>query len=928
MVYYFIFVLILFLPARDAGLCNVESNVEVRLRQTESGFYTALVCYNYRILHEDSIELLMSQHVVPDGVVIFRESVIYLNDVMVSKIPNIFRLSFENCKVFSSQHIGINENRLFSLHIFNSTVIMQTDNWASGFTNLHNFYSIENKFSNPEIESSFFGNLKLYRIVFSNCHLTRMFTKYVNEEFVYLEVDGNDLTEAISYNSSMMDSYNFASNKLSQLPSSLDIFQEDKTLRTLNVSSNLIKLDIVSHQHFQTLIKLQVLDMSKNPKIRSISKDTFKYCQNLQHLNISNCGLESLDNLGIQSLETLDLSQNLLKEIPEDVLRNQINLTRLSLDNNSLTSLPKFDTSQLTFLNLSNNMLKSFVLNYDLQSLEIIDLSFNQLEEIQDFWSLRKVSEIFLQHNRLKFIFCGNNLPNSLKILDISYNKILTFTSDIFSKLNSLKLTNTRVSIQFSENLDSQISIDIQDFLRHNCHESESDFTCENFQLNEADLTYFSIAQQHLSLKKVVTFRNCKIQFFNVMLISILPQASEFRLEDCNVRMMNFKGSERIADQNQLESLVFKNSTLSLEFGFDILKKLPNLKSFKAIDTTFYYQLQTENLFVNNNYLEQITIENTNLQTFLPAGPNLKHLKLKGNRLKKVHDLDAKKLSTLDLSNNLLSSFPSSLDDLSGQNQLIELNLSGNTIIENELSRHHFKDFPKLQKLDLSNNTKIQFLGHEVFIFLSSLKSVNLSKTGLKALDTMGSEQLETADFSCNSIHHIAITDFNGLANLRHLNLSHNSFKALSKNIFNNLVALEMLDLSYNQIQVINRNDFNGLHRLQTLDLSSNVIEECANLATIKNLKYLYLQHNHILVIPCFQQLPQSLYIIDISHNSLAILKGSNVLHLKVHIPYELGLNASCPWSEKLMNKVSKCSSSDFLVMFALELIFYWFDFY
>lgn len=912
--------------------CKVENNALFRLRQKEVLFGNALVCSNFEIneSHFDTLRINNDVTLVPESeLVIFRNCKLHgFNDMIASKIHNIFRLSLENCVITLRDSDKIYGSSLFSLHIFNSTIHNNKNSSSiSELKNLHNFYAIDSKFDPPEIEYSYFNSNTFYRIVFSNCNLLRMFNSCPNQ-FIYLEVDGNNLTEAISYTPGLIESYNFANNQLSRLPSSLNIFQQDATLKKLNVSNNKIVLDVITQRHFQSLVNLEILDLSRNSKIMLIATEAFKSCSYLRLLNISNCSLESISNLGSRSFETLDFSQNLLKEIPETVFQNLPKLKELKLNENSLTYFSNHSIKELMFLNLSHNLLTTFDCGSNLENLEIIDLSFNKLTDVQDIWSLKKVSEIYLQSNKLKFIFCGNHLSNSLKILDISNNNILSYTSDIFSKLEVFRLKNTRVGIQFSENFDSQISIDIQKFLEHSCSENETALVCQDFQMNEADLTYFSITQHELTSKKSVIFQNCEIQVFNAMLISILPKTSELYLKKCKVEMKNFKGSTRIANQLQLEVLVLENSTILFEYDFEILNKFPNLKTFRVIASRWNNQFLGEKMFYENHNLEEITIENTNLREINLKAMKLKHLNLKGNQLQKPGFLGPNKLSTLDLSMNQITSLPSSLDALSGQSQLIELNLSGNTISESELSKYHFKDLTNLQRLDLNNNTEIKFLGHEVFIYLQNLKYVDLSLTGLKALDTMGATNLETADFSFNFIEFISISDFIGLKNLLNLKLNHNCLKSLSKNVFKDLTSLESLSLSNNQIQVLNANDFNGLQRLHILDLSFNVIEEIPNMRSIKSLNFLYLQINHLVVIPCIQQLPQSLEIIDISHNYLEILKKNNVLHLKVHVPYELELNTTCPWSQKvqksmkLKSRVSKCCVSLYLLMFCITLRF------
>lgn len=296
---------------------------------------------------------------------------------------------------------------------------------------------------------------------------------------------------------------------------------------------------------------------------------------------------------------------------------------------------------------------------------------------------------------------------------------------------------------------------------------------------------------------------------------------------------------------------------------------------------------------------------------------------MNGNNLEEFSELGSKKLLTINFSNNSLKLLPSSMDVLQDQYRLEELLLSNNQISEQELSKFHFKGLVNLEKLDLSVNSNIKYLGHNVFQYNEKLRFLNISKTGLKTLDSLGSEYFETIDFSWNNIEKIEASDFSGLTKLLSLDLSHNKLKTVQKNLFQDLTSLLELNLSHNKIETIDASNFNGLQRLQSLDLSFNFISELSTIKYLKSLKFLYLQNNKIIVIPCSQQLPQAIEILDISFNQLFILKGINKLHLKEYNPYELRLNTSCPWYEFQKLKSGGISEKINFIYFVIILSMY-----
>ncbi len=171
------------------------------------------------------------------------------------------------------------------------------------------------------------------------------------------------------------------------------------------------------------------------PGINDCRYLTDDHLATIQSLNLEYQGLTSLrtdDFLGLTSLRTLYLGNNLLTTLPEDVFKDLSNLTDLYIQNNKLNSLPEHVFSKLTSirqLNLHGNELTSLPRNLftDLPSLTQIFLHNNKLTTLD--------ADVFSDVSTLKYLYLFNN-------------KITTLPDNVFSgitKLEHLLLNNNEL---------------------------------------------------------------------------------------------------------------------------------------------------------------------------------------------------------------------------------------------------------------------------------------------------------------------------------------------------------------------------------------------------------------------------------------------------------------------------------------------------
>lgn len=125
--------------------------------------------------------------------------------------------------------------------------------------------------------------------------------------------------------------------------------------------------------------------------------------ENLKSLNVSECKLESLPELGnLAKLATLQISKNSLesssvRSLPSSIKNMNISFNRLVELPHSMLSL-----TALVELDLSHNQLLHITGIEHLTALIEINLSYNQLQELPEAMSsCTKLQTILLEHNQI-----------------------------------------------------------------------------------------------------------------------------------------------------------------------------------------------------------------------------------------------------------------------------------------------------------------------------------------------------------------------------------------------------------------------------------------------------------------------------------------------------------------------------------------------
>uniref|UniRef100_A0A4Y0BFH3 LRIM1/APL1C-like dimerization domain-containing protein n=1 Tax=Anopheles funestus TaxID=62324 RepID=A0A4Y0BFH3_ANOFN len=182
-------------------------------------------------------------------------------------------------------------------------------------------------------------------------------------------------------------------NRLSSLPDG--IFYNNPHLVALTINNN--NLEEIGDNTFHNTKVLQNLELSSN-KLTHIDLSI------IPSLLYGNVSFNRLTKLAIPvEIEILDASYNQINNVTGS---NNYNLTNLYLQHNNLTEI-------------------TWLMHYPM--LNLVDLSYNELEKItyRDFNKTVQLKELYLSNNRLVAFHFGNSRIPTLQILDVRHNHLL-----------------------------------------------------------------------------------------------------------------------------------------------------------------------------------------------------------------------------------------------------------------------------------------------------------------------------------------------------------------------------------------------------------------------------------------------------------------------------------------------------------------------
>ncbi|RWS12680.1 chaoptin-like protein [Dinothrombium tinctorium] len=603
----------------------------------------------------------------------------------------------------------------------------------------------------------------------------------------------------------------------------------EQTLIELNLGYNLLgdQLNpIFSTNEFLQLHALRVLDLSFN-QIRALDSNIFKGLKNLTYLTLEGNELKETPMSSLSSLtalQELNLGSNYINELSTAFPSALKNLKRLNLTNNQVHVVKSgvfAPLSSLETLQLAYNKLRELsALAMDgLFNLKTLDLSHNFFETIpiESVADLSNLTTLLMGSNNIQVLeehtFNSANLLH-LEHLDLSRNRLATFTGEPFIGLNGLRQLNLAFNaLSKLDELDEKTfapltKLEILDLTDNQLimFPSNALYALKNLRKLFLDYNKISIVNENL-FSSINQIEELSLAY---NLIQELPDRLFFGMR--NLRLLNLHANKlEYISQEMFEGC--DQNLLGFDLGFNDIVDLP--------------QLRLPRLLILNLAMNQIA--KIGSKNAFESMPSLRHFNLSYNQIAQLNFgvFDANEaLEVIDLKANLIERIDKGVFTNAS---FITINLSQNKI--KEISHGAFVNLPQLMKLDLSKN-EITSIKTGAFERLPSLKMLNLNGNRLTSFkgDFFASKTVITAIDLCNNqISYLYPNSFLIHRKLRTVLLSHNKLSYFPSEILNSIRTLEKIDLSYNKLQSLDNADFANIPRLRILNLEGNDINIIAD---------------------------------------------------------------------------------------------------
>ncbi|KOB77157.1 Tartan/capricious-like protein [Operophtera brumata] len=524
-----------------------------------------------------------------------------------------------------------------------------------------------------------------------------------------------------------------------------------------------------------------------NNHLSAVDLNRFVALTKLTIINFSNNTISNLEmasqarSMPSRSIKTVDLSQNILKTIP----------------NTCFSLFP-----ELQHLNLSHNLIRSFdILTFEgVMELKMLDISHNMLFEIgNSFTRFKDLNELYLQNNKLDSLLDYNlNTLLHLEKLNLSSNVIDKFETNAFKSLVKLEYLDLGYNkIELIPKKIFETNINLHSLIISNNKVSH----IENGAFDGKNITEFNVQDNNLTGSiEQDTFKGVYV--------------TELDLSDGKITSL---GNE-----------TFKymcNDLKSLNISYNLINSISN-SAFNCLEL-----LTT--LDLSNNHLEQLHFETSNLT-------RLTMLYVRNNKIKKINKgmfENLVSLKSLDLSNNEITEIE--LQTFARLENIDSLSVTHNPFL-NILENNTFNGMIALKSVDLTFSRTTSYQNGS-FSGLPALKYVNasfgqLSSIAYNAFIQTGS--IEKLDFSHNLLDTFHINT-SSIPKIEELYLNDNALRHITNDTFSGLKLLRMLNLVNNNIQRIEANALKNIEQLSHLYLSSNMQMEIIG-NPFDNLKNLY----------------------------------------------------------------------------------------
>ena len=548
-----------------------------------------------------------------------------------------------------------------------------------------------------------------------------------------------------------------------------------RNLQTLYLNDN----QHISYFNDTILHKLKhllILEVSRNI-ISEIPDGTFEYQNEMILLNLTGNMLTAVHQYsfkGLVQLITLDLKHNEIADFHNDALLPLAELKLLNLSYNHILRIPGLPLS-LTGVDMRRNNINAIQPNAfaGLTQLEAINLMFNRLTYLprNAFVTNKKLIMLQLAHNNIAEIDIHSFPTNApLEMLILHHNNIsnivVSFSPEYFPRLKTLDLSNNKLEFLVHPLLSTLFPDSIEELLLSwNKIYYVSDFVFKLPNLRVVDLKGNNIS----------TFSNWVLEGSPEKLSPVVFYLSSNPF-NCNCHLAWLKRIQH--KQSDLYGTRFIIRDFNDLYCHQIYRHRCNwLKDIPDNEFLCKYQ---ENC-VGSCSFECCSHDDCPCRTFCPANctcyrndnwADTDIIDCTGANLTSVPEKVSPAVATFELSgNNFPTLAPRQFD---GLNHLRELILDHCSI--SNIDEGAFEGQTNLTSLDLGHNF-LQSLNQSIFAGLSSLSKLILSYNGIGFIGEKTFEHL-------NALHY--------------LDLAGNNIKTISRYVFETLSHISSLKMSMN----------------------------------------------------------------------------------------------------------------------------------
>nr|XP_022908064.1 toll-like receptor 6 [Onthophagus taurus] len=503
--------------------------------------------------------------------------------------------------------------------------------------------------------------------------------------------------------------------------------------------------------------------------------------------------------LGMSQLRSLDLGDNNIWTTPQHLFCPLYSLERLNLTKNKLQDVISLGFNEIDEMTHSRSCGNS---------LDILDLSDNDIISIPDhsFANLKSLRTLSLQNNAISSLGdrAFSNLKN-LQTINMSSNSIVALPPELFHSsrsLNHLYLQNNSLSVLAPGILEGLDQLQVVD-LSHN--ELSSRWINRDAFKGLVRLVELNLGYNSLNKIDGNVFRD----LFSLQILNL--------------------------ERNQIETIV-EGAFGQLSNLHALILSHNRLQTIEAFHLNGMYALNQ--LILDFNYIKIIDDQSFENIT------NLQDLGLNGNQLDSVPDgiKKLRYLKSLDLGKNLIRSVNNS--SFEGLDQVYGLRLVDNHI--SNISRDAFSTLPSLKVLNLASN-RIKHVEQSAFSSNSGLKAILLDNNQLTDISGVFTN-LESLIWLNVSANNLNIFDFGHLPlNLQGLDLRNNQITELNDRFdVVNSSNIKFFDVSFNYLSEINQHSVPA--KIEEFFLNNNRIKsiEPNSFLNKQNLKKVVLSYNEI----------------------------------------------------------------------------------